>query len=191
MISVTSKSIQRARRVALRQRSTNACTPCKQAKTKCVNYRPCSRCSKRSQEIVCSDDLKDFNGELALNFDASWSGLIKPKKTFKSKRIMPTSVNSPTYSFLDSPYSAVSQDTTLPMLRPGISVFVPVLVPIDQIARYWWQAGWVHCFVKKILYFSQLRLTVIIIMFPRFGMEEVQAVLQCLPDSLRAILNEV
>ena len=60
MIEVTSKSIQRARRVALRQRSMYACLPCKQAKTKCVDSRPCSRCKRKLQGEYCFEDTKQI-----------------------------------------------------------------------------------------------------------------------------------
>ena len=59
MSFVSSEAIQKARRIALRGRSAVACIPCKEAKTKCNDYRPCSRCSKLSQESICSDEASN------------------------------------------------------------------------------------------------------------------------------------
>jgi hypothetical protein len=57
MSFVSSEAIQKARRIALRGRSAVACIPCKEAKTKCNDYRPCNRCSKLSQEALCTDEV--------------------------------------------------------------------------------------------------------------------------------------
>ena len=58
MSFVSSDAIQKARRFALRGRSAVACIPCKDAKTKCNDYRPCSRCKKLSQEKLCTDEVR-------------------------------------------------------------------------------------------------------------------------------------
>ena len=57
MSFVSSDDIQRARRIALRGRSALACIPCKDAKSKCNDYRPCARCKKLSQEPHCIDSV--------------------------------------------------------------------------------------------------------------------------------------
>ena len=57
MSLVSSDDIQRARRIALRVRSAMACLPCKEAKSKCNDYRPCSRCKKLSQTARCVDQV--------------------------------------------------------------------------------------------------------------------------------------
>ena len=44
MSSVSSKDIQKARRMAKRTRSSIACASCKTAKSKCSDYRPCKHC---------------------------------------------------------------------------------------------------------------------------------------------------
>ena len=46
---VSSKDIQRARRIALRTRSSAACAKCRETKTKCNDYRPCARCKRNGE----------------------------------------------------------------------------------------------------------------------------------------------
>ena len=60
MSEVSSDEIQKARRVALRGRSAKACTPCKDAKAKCSDYRPCGRCTRQNQEALCIDEACIF-----------------------------------------------------------------------------------------------------------------------------------
>ena len=57
MSFVSSEAIQKARRIALRGRSAVACVPCKEAKTKCNDYRPCGRCKIIKQENFCRDEV--------------------------------------------------------------------------------------------------------------------------------------
>ncbi len=52
---VSSKDIQKARRVASRSRAALACTPCRLAKLKCNDYRPCKRCKQSNQATSCGD----------------------------------------------------------------------------------------------------------------------------------------
>jgi hypothetical protein len=57
MISgISSKDVQKARQSAKRKRTSVACSPCKAAKTKCSDYRPCQRCTKSGAEAGCVDD---------------------------------------------------------------------------------------------------------------------------------------
>jgi hypothetical protein len=59
MISgISSKDVQKARQSAKRKRSSVACSPCKAAKTKCSDYRPCQRCTISGAEARCVDDDK-------------------------------------------------------------------------------------------------------------------------------------
>ena len=58
MSFVSSEAIQKARRIALRGRSAVACVPCKEAKTKCNDYRPCARCRTIKQENLCRDEVR-------------------------------------------------------------------------------------------------------------------------------------
>ena len=55
IVGVSSKDIQRARQNAKRKRSSSACIPCKMAKVKCNDYRPCSRCCKLGAQRGCMD----------------------------------------------------------------------------------------------------------------------------------------
>lgn len=57
MSLVSSYDIQKARRVALRIRSPLACIPCKIAKRRCRDYRPCSRCLELSPRVHCKDSV--------------------------------------------------------------------------------------------------------------------------------------
>jgi hypothetical protein len=57
---VTSKDIQRARRAALRTRSSIACAQCREAKTKCNDYRPCSRCKHNGDADNCRSDQSQY-----------------------------------------------------------------------------------------------------------------------------------
>jgi len=40
----SSADIQRARRIAARNRAVRACSVCKRARARCADYRPCKRC---------------------------------------------------------------------------------------------------------------------------------------------------
>jgi hypothetical protein len=60
MSAVSSDEIQKARRVALRGRSAKACIPCKNARSKCSDFRPCARCTKQSQDFRCVDEVANF-----------------------------------------------------------------------------------------------------------------------------------
>ena len=59
---VSSKDIQRARRIALRTRSSAACAKCRETKTKCNDYRPCARCKRNGEacDPVNADELNHF-----------------------------------------------------------------------------------------------------------------------------------
>jgi hypothetical protein len=50
--SSLSELLSKARRLAQRKRAAAACLPCKSAKTKCSDYRPCSRCIKDEQRCI-------------------------------------------------------------------------------------------------------------------------------------------
>jgi hypothetical protein len=50
---VSAKDIQKARRMALRKRAASACESCKSAKSKCNDYRPCSRCVRNDNNETC------------------------------------------------------------------------------------------------------------------------------------------
>lgn len=43
---VTSRDLQRARRMARRTRTVSSCQACRTIRTKCNDYRPCSRCQR-------------------------------------------------------------------------------------------------------------------------------------------------
>jgi hypothetical protein len=49
----TSLEIRRARRIASRTRSTVACAACKLNRTKCDQFRPCTRCKKIGKADLC------------------------------------------------------------------------------------------------------------------------------------------
>ena len=53
---VSSKDIQKARRMAVRTRKIAACNRCKLSKTKCSIFRPCHRCVRSHQEPFCSQE---------------------------------------------------------------------------------------------------------------------------------------
>ena len=50
--TVSSKEIQRVRRLAKRVRAAVACARCKSFKVKCNDYRPCKQCSDNSSKCV-------------------------------------------------------------------------------------------------------------------------------------------
>ncbi len=52
--------ILRARRMAQRSRAAAACLPCKANKSKCSDFRPCTRC-KRLRTKVCADPHSELS----------------------------------------------------------------------------------------------------------------------------------
>jgi hypothetical protein len=50
---VSSKDLQRARRIAKRARAAVACQPCRVSKVKCNDYRPCASCKKQKTTTEC------------------------------------------------------------------------------------------------------------------------------------------
>jgi hypothetical protein len=55
-LGISSKDIQKARQNAKRKRTSVACAPCKAAKTKCSEYRPCQKCLKSDAQVGCVDN---------------------------------------------------------------------------------------------------------------------------------------
>lgn len=51
---LSSKDIQKARRMALRKRTATACKSCKSAKSKCNDFRPCARCIRNDDDKSCA-----------------------------------------------------------------------------------------------------------------------------------------
>ena len=62
--SVSSDAIRKARRFALRGRSAMACVPCKERKSKCSDYRPCSRCKRIQRDCIDEVNLKLFANKI-------------------------------------------------------------------------------------------------------------------------------
>ena len=54
-LDVSGKDLQKARQSAKRKRASAACTRCKGSKTKCSEYRPCSKCKKSGLTDTCTD----------------------------------------------------------------------------------------------------------------------------------------
>ena len=59
---VSSRDLQRVRRMARRSRTLNSCTSCKTARTKCNDFRPCSRC--RRLGLACCDKESDVRMQM-------------------------------------------------------------------------------------------------------------------------------
>ena len=55
------KRLLKARRMAKRSRSAAACVPCKARKTKCNDFRPCTRCAATHPE-ECIDEIPEETG---------------------------------------------------------------------------------------------------------------------------------
>jgi hypothetical protein len=62
---VSSKDIQKARRMALRKRAASACEACKTAKSKCNDFRPCSRCIRNDDESCATHVSSEKRGAQA------------------------------------------------------------------------------------------------------------------------------
>ena len=60
MQGVSSKDLLKVRQNAKRKRTAVACTRCKSSKTKCSDYRPCSKCKKAGASDSCIRDM-DFS----------------------------------------------------------------------------------------------------------------------------------
>ena len=56
MAGVSTKDLQKARQIAKRKRTSVACTRCKSSKTRCSEFRPCSKCKRSGAADSCSDD---------------------------------------------------------------------------------------------------------------------------------------
>ena len=68
---VSSRDLLRARRLAKLTRTVESCLACRAARTKCNNYRPCSRCS-RLKRLDCiekqrADDVAEINFQVKSN----------------------------------------------------------------------------------------------------------------------------
>jgi hypothetical protein len=63
LIDVSSKAIQKARRMAKRVRATIACARCKASKIKCSEYRPCKTCEHAG--AICKDTTFELHQRLA------------------------------------------------------------------------------------------------------------------------------
>jgi hypothetical protein len=63
---VSTKDLQRARQYAKKKRASVACSRCKNAKTRCSDYRPCSRCKKSGVVDSCtnSDSSVDHSPDM-------------------------------------------------------------------------------------------------------------------------------
>ena len=131
VLRVTSHAIQKARRSAQRKKTLTACIPCKTAKVKCQDYRPCSRCKQNLQFDLCRDKVRYLTShhssfeifgtdtliELsrlcaeALNIQAN-SPVATPG-SYRAAIALPTATNSITmsidYSRTSSKYYAIHQ----------------------------------------------------------------------------------
>jgi hypothetical protein len=58
---ITSKDLLKARRIAKRTRTYNACNRCKSRKAKCTDYRPCKRCANTKHASSCTSSLPKAN----------------------------------------------------------------------------------------------------------------------------------
>jgi hypothetical protein len=56
---VTSRELQRVRRIAKRSRALNSCVQCKAARAKCNDCRPCTRC--RAKSLDCADAEREVS----------------------------------------------------------------------------------------------------------------------------------
>ena len=65
----SSKDLQKVRRNAKRSRVVAACVPCKSARTRCSDYRPCKRCSDSGKGGNCVDQ-NETNHKKAYRFAA-------------------------------------------------------------------------------------------------------------------------
>ena len=57
---VSSKDLQKARRIAKRNRTAVSCLRCKKSKVKCSDYRPCPRCVDANDAERCISGIQAF-----------------------------------------------------------------------------------------------------------------------------------
>jgi hypothetical protein len=69
MIDVSTKSLMKARRSAMRVRAAKACLNCKRTKARCSGFQPCKRCANNRSQSACEFE----SNELEMNREAASS----------------------------------------------------------------------------------------------------------------------
>jgi hypothetical protein len=136
-MGVSSRDLQKARRIAKRRRASVACNRCKAAKTKCSDYRPCKQCSmsKAAQSCVQRSPIQSNSpSEMPPVFRDSEFDASRATRSVQQLNIG-NIVNQPSRNFT-STYSSEETLSTIPqalrttqLSTPGSFISIDFLPP--------------------------------------------------------------
>ena len=115
MHSVSSKDIQKARRIARRTRSAVACARCKASKVKCNDYRPCKQCTDKfnpCHEIDMQGSMLGSSKKMESEYENHASRPLTSNLQSRSEECIENLENANRFSFPGSFQASRSLPTT-------------------------------------------------------------------------------